>query len=83
MSVLLVDECCGSECAEGDRSLQGERGLLTYSQSMKQTEREKKKKETHIVRGVRMCLCVCARPCMLHNTGKLKDTLQPPQLSLQ
>lgn len=68
MSVLLVDECCGSECAEGDRSLQGERGLLTYSQSMKQTEREKKKKETHIVRGVRMCLCVCERAPACYTT---------------
>lgn len=36
MSVLLVDECCGSECAEGDRSLRSQRGLLTVRLSNRQ-----------------------------------------------
>lgn len=35
MSVLLVDECCGSESAEGDRSLQSKRGLQSGYQTDK------------------------------------------------
>lgn len=60
MSALSADECCGRESAEGDRSLQSQRG--PYSQAINRT---KKKKKSHS-EGV-WTVCAPARTPMKEN----------------
>lgn len=60
MSALPADECCGSESAEGDKSLQSQRG--PYSQAISRT---KKKKKSHS--GGVEAVCAPARTPMKGN----------------